>query len=141
MDGLRGASKSSDACWHKGCCTSSSQCDDGDLCTKDACSGNVCKHTAIAGCCTSTGASDGFDAGSPDAEGVGDKGDAGVGDRGPSIVQDSAALDAWALPPARADSDGLTGGCAVTPSAGGAGPSAGVLLCLLLLVRCCRRRG
>lgn len=33
-----------------GCCTDAGGCDDGDVCTEDACAGNVCKHVAIADC-------------------------------------------------------------------------------------------
>jgi hypothetical protein len=34
-----------------GCCTTTSECDDGDPCTADACTGNSCTHDPIAGCC------------------------------------------------------------------------------------------
>jgi MYXO-CTERM domain-containing protein len=35
-----------------GCCTQDSQCDDGDACTNDSCSGNKCQHSSVSGCCT-----------------------------------------------------------------------------------------
>jgi hypothetical protein len=34
-----------------GCCNTAAQCDDGNPCTADSCSGNACQHAAIAGCC------------------------------------------------------------------------------------------
>ena len=35
-----------------GCCVSDAECNDGLLCTADACVANLCVHAAIAGCCT-----------------------------------------------------------------------------------------
>ena len=55
---------SNDGCCPAGCnigndndcktCTSNSQCDDGNVCTLNVCSGNVCTYPTISGCCTSS---------------------------------------------------------------------------------------
>jgi hypothetical protein len=33
-------------------CTTNGECDDGDPCTSDTCSGGQCQHSAVSGCCT-----------------------------------------------------------------------------------------
>lgn len=38
-----------------GCCAGAADCDDGDACTLDACTGGVCSTSPVAGCCTTDG--------------------------------------------------------------------------------------
>lgn len=48
-------------------CTGASDCDDGDACTQDACSGGRCEHTATPNCCTSAAGCDDNDPCTTDA--------------------------------------------------------------------------